>query len=131
MNGDIRAAGETASTFAAGTGAGNLISIYTNTATTSSTFTDLAGNSLTLNAGHFAVYTGTTQQAILQFNSASTGFTQASGLGRFGFVSGSGATGGDYIFDNIAITAVPEPSSVALILGLLAVCIFMRRRQRA
>jgi hypothetical protein len=130
MNGDIRAAGETASTFAAGTVAGSLISIYTNTATISSTGIDLAGNSLTLNAGHFAVYTGTTQQAILQFNSASTGFTQASGLGRFGFVSGSGATGGDYIFDNLAINAIPEPSSLILILGALATGAFMKRRQR-
>ncbi|QYY36892.1 hypothetical protein [Ruficoccus sp. ZRK36] len=104
------------------------IAVYTNSSTSSITLTDMASNELTLGAREFAVYIDGENKGIWGFRTGST-YDPTEGIGRFGFVSSSSATGSDVIIDNIEISAIPEASTSALMMGA-AIAMFLMGRKR-
>jgi PEP-CTERM putative exosortase interaction domain len=62
---------------------------------------------------------------------AGTVGTTENNFGRFGWYSGTTAVGNDYIFDNISLSTIPEPSSVTMLIGLGSIALILTRRRRA
>lgn len=70
--------------------------------------------------------------ALSSFSASAAGITVAAAGGEIGFRTGLASSGGTLSFDNITISAIPEPSSFAAFGGLAALgCAALRRRRRA
>jgi len=86
------------------------------------------GGTIALAANSFAVYVG---NSLLLTDTLENGALSGDNtLGRFGVVSFGSFTGIDYTFDNFSVSAIPETSSYATLMGILATaCVLIRRKK--
>jgi hypothetical protein len=132
-DGDVRFYDGSASTnFVSGAGV-NTITMFVNDFETAISYIDpdtLLSTSLAANTVAYYLFDGTdyfTSTGAL--NAAIAGGTE-NNLGRFGMTSVSTTVGVDYIVDNITVSAIPEPSTFALLAGALALTAVMLRRRK-
>ena len=109
---------------------GSNVVVYVNDNDTNSIgYTDPDSLAQTLAANSGAIYIDGSLVGTVGF---STSFTDEgdAGLGRIGFYSGSSVIS-DFTIDNITVSAIPEPSSFAAIMGVGILSMVLVRRRKA